>query len=92
MVNLGALNLFDSFIKKLEKGIGLCQPCALHSWTMSLFIAINFDHVLFYCFVIICLHLKINIIRYCQLLLVFILDSLGIKKETYAIIFKLKIT
>ncbi len=30
MVNLGALNQFDSFIKKLEKSIGLCQPCDLH--------------------------------------------------------------
>ncbi len=32
MVNLGALNWFDSFIKKLKKKIGLYQPCDLYTW------------------------------------------------------------
>ncbi len=29
MVNLGALNWFDSFIKRLKKDLGLYQPCDL---------------------------------------------------------------
>ncbi len=33
MMNFGALNWFDSFIKKLKKSIVLYQqPCDLHLW------------------------------------------------------------
>ncbi len=32
MMNFGALNLFDSFIKKLQKYNALYQPRDLHLW------------------------------------------------------------
>ncbi len=49
-------------------------------WAKStpLFITIDFDHVLFPRFVIMFSDLKINVVRYCQLQIVFILNSLRI--------------
>ncbi len=44
-------------------------------WAKStqLFITIAFNHVLFYNCVVMCLHLKINVVMYCQSQVVFIL-------------------